>query len=77
MGAVFVLAGMLLLMMSYIWIVGEALKKDLWLGLLALFFFPVFSPIYTFVADYNRCIMPFSAGVLGLTFAIVGKAIGL
>ncbi len=77
MAAIFVLFGLLALMLSFLWIVGEALKKDLLVGMMVLLFFPIMSIYYTFAVDYKRCSTPFAAGVVGLTSVIIGKAIGL
>jgi len=76
MGPTLVLCGMLCLMMSLIWIVGEILKKDVILGIIAVVTFPIFSAYWTFFEDYNRCIKPFSIGAMGFTFMIVGRLIG-
>jgi hypothetical protein len=76
MGPLFFLAGSLFVMMSYIWIVGVVLKKDLILGIIAMVTFPVFSIYWTFYRDYQNTKKPFAAGILGFTCLIVGKAIG-
>jgi hypothetical protein len=76
MGALMVLTGTLMLMMSAIWIIGEALKKDLLKGALALLTFPVFSVYYTFFEDYARGHQPFFIGLAGTTLLIAGYVIG-
>ncbi len=76
MGPLFVLAGTLLLMMSAIWIIGEALKTDLGLGLVALLLFPIYSIYYTFYLDYAKGHQPFFIGSCGTTLLIIGYFIG-
>ncbi len=77
MGALMVLAGTLLLMMSSIWIIGEALKKDVLLGAAALLAFPVYSVYYTFFVDYKRGNVPFFTGLGGVFLVIVGYFTGI
>lgn len=76
MGPLFVLTGTLMLMMSAIWIIGEALKKDLLAGVVALFGFPVYAVYYTFYDDYARGHQPFFIGVGGATVLLIGYFIG-
>jgi len=77
MGALLVLAGTLMLMMSSIWIVGEALKKDVVLGALALVAFPFFSVYYTFFVDYRSHHVPFFTGLGGAVLLIIGYFTGI
>ncbi len=77
MGALLVLAGALLLMMSSIWIIGEALKKDVLLGAAALVAFPVYSVYYTFFVDYRRGSVPFFTGLGGAVLVMVGYFTGI
>ena len=77
MGATLVLCGILLIMMSLIWIVGEVLKVDVILGLFCLLTFPIFSIFWTFFKDYNKCRKPFFIGLSGFILAIIGHSIGL
>jgi len=77
MGALLVLAGTLMLMMSSIWIVGEALKKDVVLGALALFAFPFYSVYYTFFVDYRSHSVPFFTGLGGTVLLIIGYFTGI
>lgn len=77
MGALLVLAGTLLLMMSSIWIIGEALKKDVILGAFALLVFPVFSIYYTFYCDYEKGHIPFFIGISGTAMIAVGYTVGI
>lgn len=77
MGATLVLSGVLLLMMSFIWIVGEVLKVDVVMGLIALITFPIFSIYWTFMKDYEKCKTPFFIGLSGFVLALIGKGIGL
>ncbi len=77
MGALLVLAGTLLLMMSSIWIIGEALKKDVLIGAVALLAFPVYSIYYTFFVDYKRGNVPFFTGLGGFFLIIVGYFTGI
>jgi len=76
MGPLLVLLGTLMLMMSAIWIIGEALKKDLLAGCAALFGFPVYAVYYTFYNDYARGHQPFFIGVSGATVLLIGYFIG-
>lgn len=76
MGPTFVLLGMLLIMMSVIWIVGEVLKTNVVLGVIALVTFPIFSVYWTFFEDFQKCKTPFLIGTSGLVFAIIGRVIG-
>lgn len=75
MGPTFVLFGMLLIMMSLIWIVGEVLKVDVVLGVVALITFPIFSVYWTFFEDFNRCKTPFAIGASGFILTIIGQII--
>ncbi|GAB4274871.1 MAG: hypothetical protein Kow0029_15530 [Candidatus Rifleibacteriota bacterium] len=77
MGALFVLTGTIMLMMSAIWIIGEVLKTDVIMGALALFFFPIFSIYWTFFVDYKRCNVPFFIGLGGALFVLIGMGIGI
>ena len=77
MGALLVLAGTLLLMMSSIWIIGEALKKDVFLGVAALLVFPIYSLYYTFYCDYAKGHVPFFIGVSGVAVIALGYGIGI
>lgn len=77
MGALLVLAGTLLLMMSSIWIIGEALKKDVATGVCALLLFPFYSFYYTFWCDYARGQVPFFVGIAGAVLIGAGFAVGI
>lgn len=76
MGPLFVLAGTLMLMMSAIWMIGEALKTDLVLGILALVVFPLYSIYFTFYRDYAKGHQPFFIGMGGATLLVIGYFIG-
>lgn len=76
MGPLLVLTGTLMLMMSAIWIIGEALKKDLFAGFVALFGFPVYAVYFTFYEDYARGHQPFFTGLGGTLCLIIGYVIG-
>jgi hypothetical protein len=77
MGAFFVLTGTLLLMASAIWIIGEVLKHDVFMGALALFAFPIFSIYWTFFVDYAKCHIPFFIGLGGALLVLVGLGFGV
>ena len=77
MGALLVLAGTLMLMMSSIWIVGEALKKDVVLGAVALVAFPLYSVYYTFLVDYRTYHVPFFTGLGGAVLLLIGYFTGI
>jgi hypothetical protein len=77
MGALLVLAGTLLLMMSSIWMIGEALKKDVLLGAVALLAFPVYSIYYTFFVDYKKASVHFYTGLSGFCLVIAGYLTGI
>ncbi|MDD3000005.1 MAG: hypothetical protein EOM80_07850 [Erysipelotrichia bacterium] len=77
MGAMLVLAGTLLLMMSFIWVIGEALKKDVFLGGVALILFPFYSVYYTFYCDYARGHVPFFTGLSGAALLLIGYFVGI
>lgn len=67
---------MLLLMMSLIWTTGEALKKDLLEGVVALVAAPIYSCYYTFGVDYAKWHRPFFVSIAGIVFSLVGYLIG-
>ncbi|HNX78217.1 MAG TPA: hypothetical protein PLM07_22005 [Candidatus Rifleibacterium sp.] len=77
MGALLVLTGTLMLMMSSIWIIGEALKKDVLLGAAAMFLFPVYSIYYTFFVDYQRGHVPFFTALGGTALLLIGYLTGI
>jgi len=76
MGSLLLLIGMLLLMMSLIWTTGEALKKDLLEGALALVFTPLYSGYYAFVVDYVRWHRPFFISMAGVLLSLIGYILG-
>jgi hypothetical protein len=77
MGSILVLAGVLLLMASAIWTIGEALKTDLLNGVAALVIFPVYSIYSTFAVDYAKYHKPFFVGLAGAFLTLLGLALGL
>lgn len=77
MGSLLVLTGTLMLMMSAIWIIGEVLKTDVFMGALALFAFPLFSIYWTFSVDYEKCHKPFFIGLGGTFLVLVGMGLGV
>ncbi|MGM0599613.1 MAG: hypothetical protein ACQETH_07305 [Candidatus Rifleibacteriota bacterium] len=77
MGSFLVLTGVLLLMASAIWIIGEVLKKDVILAALALIIFPIFSIFWTFWVDYQKCNTAFYLGLAGAILAGAGLKIGI
>lgn len=77
MGALLVLAGTLLLMMSLIWLIGDALKKDVLIGAVALLAFPIYGVYYTFFVDYKRGNVPFFYGLAGTVLIIIGYFTGI
>jgi len=76
MGSMLLLIGMLLFMMSLIWTTGEALKKDLLEGAMALVFTPFYSGYYAFAVDYARWYRPFFISMAGVLFFLLGYLIG-
>jgi hypothetical protein len=77
MSSFFVLTGVLMLMASSIRIIGEALKTDVLMGIIALLAFPFFTLYATFFADYQKYHRPFFTGLGGTCLVLVGYAMGL
>lgn len=77
MGSFLVLTGVLLLMASAIWIIGEVLKKDVIMAALALIVFPIFSIFWTFWVDYKKCSTAFYLGLAGAILSGIGLKIGI
>jgi hypothetical protein len=77
MGALFILCGALFIMYGFICVVGENLQKDLGLGVLALFTYPVFVFYYATCVDYKRGWLPMYTTVGGILLLIVGKLVGI
>lgn len=77
MGAFLVLTGTIILMGSAIWLIGEIMKADVLLGMLALFSLPIFAAYWTFWVDYRRCHEPFFIGMVGTLLVLTGYAAGV
>ncbi len=77
MGSFLVLTGVLLLMASSIRIIGEALKTDVLMGIIALLAFPFYSIVSTFFIDYQKYHRSFFLGLGGTFLVLVGYAMGL
>ncbi|HAE37530.1 MAG TPA: hypothetical protein DCG57_02690 [Candidatus Riflebacteria bacterium] len=76
MGSLLLLIGLLLFMMSLIWTTGEALKKDLIDGALALIATPLYSGYCAFQVDYKKWSRPFFVSMAGLLLSLIGYLLG-
>ncbi|PKL41854.1 MAG: hypothetical protein CVV41_16950 [Candidatus Riflebacteria bacterium HGW-Riflebacteria-1] len=76
MGSLLLLIGLLLFMMSLIWTTGEALKKDLIYGAMALVATPIYSGYFAFQVDYKKWSRPFFISMAGLLLSLVGYLLG-
>lgn len=76
MGSLMLLIGLMLFMMSLIWTTGEALKKDLLEGILAMILTPVYSGYYAFAVDYAKWNRQFFICMAGILFALIGYLAG-
>ncbi|MBU1109523.1 MAG: hypothetical protein KKB51_22770 [Candidatus Riflebacteria bacterium] len=76
MGSLLLLIGLLLFMMSLIWTTGEALKKDLVDGVIALIATPIYSGYCAFQVDYKKWSQPFFISLAGLFLGLVGYLLG-